>query len=371
MCRSQSCRVCSRSHHSRCTIDTTREWVTTTLGKSTEDCSPIAQANKSLQSVCVRPSHAAQAVANCGSSVSVDIVVGFPEGTQDLSQKLHETKQALSAGAHELDIVLNRTHLSHHDYNAIYNELALLRSLAPHPTLLKLILETSQLDDSQIIAASTIAAVANFDFIKTSTGFLGHGATEHHVRLMAACCNVLVLPGPIGAAAEPLTHPAADDKMIQEVGRRKMRVKASGGIRTVDDAVKMLEAGASRLGTSGGVWIVKEGREVVERCERKASIVRYASTAVDAVHNNDGGMIELGTGTTGTAGQGGRSSRKGNLVQNGGAAVMSSRLGGNLGAIVIGNGIAAVDVSGSGSGGGSTRASIDRPGLATRLFTDF
>lgn len=108
--------------------------------------------------------------------------------------------------------------------------------------MLKLIIETSQLNRHQIIAACTMAAAANFDFVKTSTGFRGHGATVENVRLMAACCEKL----------------AAGDM-------KKMQVKASGGIRTLDDAVKMIEAGASRLGTSGGVWIVKEGKENVDR----------------------------------------------------------------------------------------------------------
>lgn len=140
--------------------------------------------------------------------------------------------------------MLNWPLLKAGDYSSIYKELATLRSQAPHPVLIKLILETSQLSPAQIIAACTIAAAANLDFVKTSTGFLGQGATEENVRLMATCCDVLA------------------------VGRRdggKMLVKASGGIRTLDDAVKMLEAGASRLGTSGGVWIVKEARESVER----------------------------------------------------------------------------------------------------------
>lgn len=86
-----------------------------------------------------------------------------------------------------------------------------------------------------------MAAAAKFDFVKTSTGFNGQGATEENVRLMAACCDKLACKG------------------------GKMQVKASGGIRTLEDAMKMLEAGASRLGTSAGVWIAKEAKERVER----------------------------------------------------------------------------------------------------------
>jgi len=155
-----------------------------------------------------------------------------------------EAKQALRAGASELDIVLNYEELQTHQYASIYTELATLRLQAPHPTLLKLILETSQLTPSQTIAACAMAAAANFDYVKTSTGFRGHGAREIDVRLMAACCERLGAGVPV---------------------ERRMRVKASGGIRTIEDAVRMLEAGASRLGTSGGVWIVKEGRETAEQ----------------------------------------------------------------------------------------------------------
>lgn len=133
----------------------------------------------------------------------------------------------------------------------MYNELATLRLQAAHPVLLKLILETSQLDRSQIIAACAMAAAANFDFVKTSTGFKGHGAKEDHVRLMATCCERLAVGNSDG---------------------RKMQVKASGGIKTIEDATKMLEAGASRLGTSGGVWIVKEGKENVERSRSPPSV---------------------------------------------------------------------------------------------------
>lgn len=157
-------------------------------------------------------------------------------------------KQALSSGAEELDLVINYPELQSGEYASIYQELASIRWQAPPPTLLKLILETSQLTNSEIIAGCTLAAAANFDFVKTSTGFNGHGATVDHVRLMAACCEKLA----------PAAHDAKD-------GLRKMQVKASGGIRTLEDAVAMLEAGASRLGTSAGVWIAKEARESVER----------------------------------------------------------------------------------------------------------
>ncbi|GAB7359595.1 hypothetical protein MBLNU230_g6779t2 [Neophaeotheca triangularis] len=197
--------------------------------------------------VCVRPNFVEQAVKNLkGSNVKVASVIGFHEGTYDLYHKIQETKLSLTAGASELDIVINHPllHGPAPDYSTIYNELATLRQLAPHPTLLKLIFETSQLSEAEIIAAATLAAAAEFDFIKTSSGFCGRGATVEDVRLMRACCEALAV-----------SHGDA---------RRAMKVKASGGVRTLDDALRMLEAGAERLGTSAGVWISKEAGERAE-----------------------------------------------------------------------------------------------------------
>ncbi|KAK5164311.1 uncharacterized protein LTR77_010006 [Saxophila tyrrhenica] len=197
-------------------------------------------------SVCVRANFVHQCAADLrGSGVRVACVVGFHEGTHDLLYKLQEAKTAIQSGADELDIVINYLELQARKYNSIYQELVALRSQAQHPVQLKLILETSQLNRSQIIAGCAMAAAAGFDFVKTSTGFNGPGATVENVRLMAACCQKLAEGnGP---------------------GRKRMQVKASGGIRTLEDAVKMLEAGASRLGTSGGVWIAREAKEKAEQ----------------------------------------------------------------------------------------------------------
>jgi deoxyribose-phosphate aldolase len=134
------------------------------------------------------------------------------------------------------------------DYSAIYTELASLRSLCPSPTTLKLILETSQLSPPQILAAAHLAAAANFDFIKTSTGFNGPGATLSDVQLMVAAAEYLSV------------NTRSNGGSPVRGGGLKMQVKASGGIRSLDDAVRMLEAGASRLGTSSGLWIMQEAR---------------------------------------------------------------------------------------------------------------
>lgn len=219
-----------------------------------------------------------------GTNVVVACVVGFHEGTQDTKSKCREARAAVKAGAAELDVVLNYSLLTKHnntnnkrhpqsrdsaidsitaantaknaaatasthtydepempDYSAIYRELATIRSLCPNTTL-KLILETSQLTWAQILAASHLAAAASFDFIKTSTGFNGAGATLPNVQLMVAAAEYLGARG---------------------VSRRAMQVKASGGVRELDTAIKMLESGATRLGTSSGLWIMQEAKAKV------------------------------------------------------------------------------------------------------------
>ena len=266
-------------------------------------CAEARVAN--FKSVCVRLPWVQRCVNNLkGTDVVVACVVGFHEGTQDTYEKLREARAAVAAGAAELDLVLNYSILTKHnkpssastvsqnsttdtitaantaansrpragtaategpysvggpvaeegedipDYSAIYKELASIRALCPNPTVIKLILETSQLTDYQILAAAHLAASANLDFIKTSTGFNGPGATLPHVQLM------------VSAAEHLSTKTKSNGGSPVRGGGRKMEVKASGGIRDLESARKMLEAGATRLGTSSGVWIMQEGRSV-------------------------------------------------------------------------------------------------------------
>ncbi|PSK46118.1 hypothetical protein B9Z65_5086 [Elsinoe australis] len=264
------------------TIDHTLLKLDATKAQIDDLCSEARVAG--FASVCVRPNYTQQAVNNVkGTTVKVAVVIGFHTGENDLAQKMAETRHAVSHGALELDVVLNRTHLKAGEYGKVYNELAALRSVAPHPVLIKLILETSQLSDSEIIAAAVIARAVSFDFIKTSTGFLGHGATVEHVRLMSACCEVLGeaavggwaghgllaeyknLVTAAGVAVEAPATPLEENAPPRtKTLVHKMQVKASGGVRTLEDAIKMLEAGATRLGTSAGVWIMKEAQEKAE-----------------------------------------------------------------------------------------------------------
>lgn len=174
-----------------------------------------------------------------GTSIKVACVIGFHEGTQALESKIEEAKQALVAGATELDVVLNRDDLSAGSYVEIHKELAALRALNQpdgEKPVLKLILETSQLIATQVIAASVLAGCAGFDFIKTSTGFCGRGASVEDVKLMISVAHYLG----------------------KKLGKENMKVKASGGVRTLEDAKVMLSAGAERIGASAGVAIMKE-----------------------------------------------------------------------------------------------------------------
>lgn len=114
-----------------------------------------------------------------------------------------------------------------------------------------MILETSQLDRKQIIAACVLAKAARFEFVKTSTGFRGGGATVEDVALMHAVVAGQKHGGEKGSGVE-----------------RPMQVKASGGIRTLEDVRKMVKAGARRIGTSAGVEIMREMREDMEKSDR-------------------------------------------------------------------------------------------------------
>ncbi|MCJ1255770.1 hypothetical protein MMC24_003587 [Lignoscripta atroalba] len=186
-----------------------------------------------FKSVCVRlkwVKYAASLLRD--TSVVIACVVGFPEGTYDTPEKSRETTEAVSAGASELDMVLNYPALKKGNYSIVYEDIAAVRSAAPPPTILKVILETSQLSRAEIIAGCKIAQAARADFVKTSTGFNGEGATVENVRLMKAVVG------------------------------DTMKVKASGGVKTVEDCVRMMEAGAERIGTSGGVLIMKEADKI-------------------------------------------------------------------------------------------------------------
>lgn len=183
-------------------------------------------------SVCVRPSDVAHAVATLvGTGVAVGTVIGFPHGTTSTAAKVAETAQALADGAAEFDMVINIGALrSGFDEQVVADIQAVVAAASGHVT--KVILETALLDEEQIARGSRLTEAGGADFVKTSTGFAGGGATVEHVRLMRDS---------VGA---------------------DVQVKASGGVRGYADALAMLDAGATRLGTSGTAVILAEAQRV-------------------------------------------------------------------------------------------------------------
>lgn len=180
-------------------------------------------------SVCVNPCwvhFAAEELA--GSAVKVCTVIGFPLGANETAAKLCEAELALSHGAKELDMVQNIGALRSQELGSVRDEIAELARLAhSRSAILKVILETCLLTEEEKITACRMAAGAHADFVKTSTGFSRSGATVEDVRLMR--------------------------KLVGE----SLGVKASGGIRTLESVRQMVAAGATRIGTSSGVAIVK------------------------------------------------------------------------------------------------------------------
>lgn len=217
------------------------------------------------QTVCVRLNYVPRALSQLkGTKVGVACVIGFHEGTYGLDVKVREARAALDAGATELDVVLNREHLLSRNYAMVFEELHTLRAVhAPEErVVIKVILETSQLGEDDMIAACTLAGYAGWDFVKTSTGVLGRGASLEDVRVMDAVAEYLHQRG-VGP----------NDGHGRTV---KMKVKASGGVRSYEDAMRMIEVGATRIGASSGMMIVQEATatpgEVQSKGEDKAGV---------------------------------------------------------------------------------------------------
>lgn len=213
------------------TIDHTQLALAATEEEINELCD---QASKyQFATVCVRLNHVEQAVRKLREApdVGVACVVGFHEGMYETSEKVNEARKAVELGATELDMVLKYPLLKTKQYMDVYQDILGVRKAAPAPIGLKVILETSQLTRDEIIAGSVISCLAGADFIKTSTGFNGAGASVGNVALMYETAKV--------------------------VGKGT-KVKASGGVRSAADCIKMLKAGAERIGASSGVKIVQE-----------------------------------------------------------------------------------------------------------------
>ena len=180
-----------------------------------------------FMSVCVNPGYVPLA-ASClkGSDVKVCTVIGFPLGMNLTKTKVEEAILAVKEGAQEVDMVINVGMLKagHDDY--VKEEIFEIKQAVGKNIVLKVIIETCLLNDDEIVRACLAAKAAGADFVKTSTGFSTGGATVHAVELMRKTV------GP------------------------EMGVKASGGVRTHEDLLAMVEAGANRIGTSNGTKII-------------------------------------------------------------------------------------------------------------------
>ncbi|WP_444644745.1 deoxyribose-phosphate aldolase [Caproiciproducens sp. R1] len=161
------------------------------------------------------------------SGVTVCCVVGFPLGAMSTQGKAFEAKQAVQDGAGEVDMVINIGALLDGDYETVLQDIRAVVREAHPKALLKVIIETCLLNDEQKGKACELAVEAGADFVKTSTGFSTGGATVHDVELM------------------------------KRAVQGKAKVKASGGVRTYEDAMNMIHAGADRIGTSNGVKMME------------------------------------------------------------------------------------------------------------------
>ena len=179
--------------------------------------------------VCINPAYVKKAKeALKDTNTKVVTVIGFPLGANKTEVKAFETSCAVADGADEVDMVINVTALKNKDYDYVREDIKAVK-IAAKEAPLKVILETDLLTKDEIKKACEICVEAKADFVKTSTGFVknGVGAKEEDVKLM-----------------------------YETVSPYGLKVKASGGIRDKETALKMIEAGAERLGTSSGVKIV-------------------------------------------------------------------------------------------------------------------
>ncbi|NHM91602.1 MULTISPECIES: deoxyribose-phosphate aldolase [Staphylococcus] len=180
-----------------------------------------------FKSICVNPTHVAYAHEKLAdSNVLVCTVIGFPLGANTPEVKAFETTNAIENGADEIDMVINIGALKDGRYDDVQKDIEAVVKVAQGKTV-KVIIETTLLTDDEKVKACELAKAAHATFVKTSTGFAGGGATVEDVKLMKET---------VGDALE---------------------VKASGGVRNLDDFKAMVDAGATRIGASAGVQIMQ------------------------------------------------------------------------------------------------------------------
>ncbi|ATH59575.1 MULTISPECIES: deoxyribose-phosphate aldolase [Staphylococcus] len=180
-----------------------------------------------FKSVCINPTHVKYAADKLkGTDVLVCTVIGFPLGASTTAVKVFEVEDAIKNGASEIDMVINIGALKDGRYEVVQKDIEGVVAAANGKTV-KVIIETCLLTDEEKVKACELSQAAGADFVKTSTGFAGGGATPEDVKLMKDT---------VGNALE---------------------VKASGGVRNLEDFNKMIEAGATRIGASAGIQIIQ------------------------------------------------------------------------------------------------------------------
>lgn len=180
-----------------------------------------------FKSVCINPTHVSYASQQLlDTDVLVCTVIGFPLGATTTDVKVFETENAIKNGASEIDMVINIGALKDQRYDEVQKDIEGVIAAANGKTV-KVIIETVLFTDEEKVKACELAEKAGATFVKTSTGFAGGGATPEDVKLMK-----------------------------DTVGNR-LEVKASGGVRSLEDFEKMIEAGATRIGASAGVQIIE------------------------------------------------------------------------------------------------------------------
>lgn len=181
-------------------------------------------------SYCIRPMDVAAAAKTlAGSSVNVCTVIGFPHGSTTTATKAFETQDAISNGATEIDMVINVSALLSGDFDYVEKDIRAVVEVAhAKGASVKVIFETAFLNDEQIVKACELTERAGADYVKTSTGFASEGATTHNVALMK-----------------------------QTVGNR-LKVKSSGGVRTLDQLIDYMDLGVNRSGCSATAQVLEE-----------------------------------------------------------------------------------------------------------------
>lgn len=187
-------------------------------------------------SVCVNPCFVKSAKKYLkGSDVKVCTVIGFPLGANTTKTKLFETKRAINEGADEIDVVFNISKFKDKKYSYVGKELSKIVDLCKKKVIVKVIIETCYLTKEEILEACKLVYECGVDYVKTSTGYGKDGANLDDVRMMREFC------------------------------KDKLKIKASGGIKTLKQVEDFVLAGAERIGTSSGVAIMNEKSDEIKK----------------------------------------------------------------------------------------------------------